>query len=116
MCRTTLALEDLIADILDESRKAEKPMIALYSGKPAKGKKGKKGKKGGEEKEIVKYGYCKKEGYKDDSYWVKYPEKRPSKRAKKDDSKDSDNESEPILSVVALSTRSGLDKIGRAHV
>ena len=103
--RTTPALEDLIADILDESRKAEKATTALYSGKPAKGKKG-------DEKESVKYGHCKKEGHIEDSCWVKYPEKRPSKGkgAKKVDSKDSDNESDPILSVVALSTRSGLDR------
>ena len=55
-------------------------MTALYSRKPAanKGCKGCKGRKGGD-KEAVKYSYCKKEGYNNDSYWIKYPELRPSR-------------------------------------
>ena len=103
MHRTTLALEDLIADILDESRKAEKATTALYSGKPAKSKKG--GGKG-----SIKYGYCKKEGYIEDSCWIKYPEKRPSKGKEAKEGSNSDNENDPTLSVVAISTRSGLDR------
>jgi hypothetical protein len=105
--KTSPILLDLVADILDESRKAEKPTTALYSGKPVKGRKGHKGRKGGEDKEAVKCGHCKKDGHDDNSCWVKYPELRPSrgKNQKKDD-----KDNKPALSVVALSTRSGLDR------
>jgi hypothetical protein len=105
-------LLDLIADILDESRKAEKATTVPYSGKPD----AKKGSKGGGKKEA-KCGHCGKQGHKDDSCWEKYPEKIPSKatpkgkgkkREKKDDTNGNENDS--TLSVVALSTKSGLDR------
>jgi hypothetical protein len=49
--KTTPKLLDLIANILDESRKAEKATTVLYSRKPDT-KKGSKG--GGKKKESVK--------------------------------------------------------------
>jgi hypothetical protein len=112
--KTPPLLLDLIADILDESRKAEKATIALYSGKLD----ARKGRKGGGNKESVKCDHCGKQGYKIDSCWVKYPEKRPARTepkgkrqgVKKDNSKNIDNESDSTLSVVALSTKLGLDR------
>jgi hypothetical protein len=113
--KTPPILLDLIADILDESRKAEKATTALYSGKPD----AKKGRKGGGNKESVKCDHCGKQGHEIDSCWVKHPEKRPSRTtprgnkrqgAKKDNSKNRDNESDSTLSVVALSTKLGLDR------
>jgi hypothetical protein len=111
--KTPPILLDLIADILDESRKAEKATTALYSGKPD----AKKGRKGGGNKGAVKCDYCGKQGHEIDSCWVKHPEKRPPRTepkgkrgAKKDNSKNTDNESDSALSVVALSTKSGLDR------
>ena len=110
--KTAPILLDLIADILDESRKAEKATTALYSGKPD-ARKG----KGGGNKEALKCDHCGKQGHKIDSCWAKYPEKRPSRTtprgrgkrgAKKDDADGNENDS--ALSVVALSTKSGLDR------
>ena len=113
--KTSPKLLDLIADILDESRKAEKATTALYSGKPD----AKKGGKGGGKKKEAKCGHCGKQGHNDDSCWEKHPEKRPSrttpkgkgkKGEKKDDTEGSEKDS--VLLVVALSTKlePGLDR------
>ena len=103
--KTPPLLLDLIADILDESRKAEKPTTVLYSGKPEKGRTG------SGNRESVKCDHCGKKGHKIDNCWGKYPEKRPEKGKKKGTKKDdSKSETDPTLSVVALSTKSGLDK------
>jgi hypothetical protein len=104
--KTPPVLLDLIADILDESRKAEKATTALYSGKPD----AKKGRKGGGNKKSVKCDHCGKQGHKIDSCWVKYPEKRPPRTepkgkrgAKKDNSNDAEgNENDSALSVVCM--------------
>jgi hypothetical protein len=104
--KTPPVLLDLIADILDESRKAEKATTALYSGKPD----AKKGRKGGGNKKSVKCDHCGKQGHKIDSCWVKYPEKRPPRTepkgkrgAKKDNSNDAEgNEIDSALSVVCM--------------
>ena len=111
--KTPPLLLDLIADILDESRKAEKATTVLYSGKPDTGRTG------GGNKESVKCDHCGKKGHKIDSCWVKHPEKRPPRTAprgkrqrgaKKDNSNDAEgNENDSALSVVALSTKSRLD-------
>jgi hypothetical protein len=114
--KTPPILLDLIADILDESRKAEKATTALYSGKPAANKS----RRGGGNKEAVKCGHCGKQGHEINSCWVKHPEKRPpgttprgkrQRGAKKDNSNDAEgNEKDSALSVVALSTKDGLDR------
>jgi hypothetical protein len=77
----------------------------------------KKGRKGGGSKGAVKCDHCGKQGHEIDSCLVKHPEKRPPRTepkgkrgAKKDNSKNTDNESDSALSVVALSTKSGLDR------
>ena len=105
--KTSPTLLDLIADILDESRKAEKATTALYSGKPI-ANKGRKGHKSGGNKEPVKCSHCKKQGHIEPECWVKHPEKRPS-RGKNQKKKD-DEDNKAALSVVALSTKSGLDR------
>ena len=98
---------------MDESRKAEKATTALYSRKPAanKGHKGHKGRKGSN-KEVVKCSHCKKQGHIEPECWEKHPEKRPSrgKNQRKDKDAKDDEDDKPALSVVALSTRSGLDR------
>jgi hypothetical protein len=113
--KTSPKLLDLIVDILDESRKAEKATTALYSGKPD----AKKGSKGGGNKGSVKCGHCGKQGHKIDSCWEKHPEKRPSKampkggKGKKEEKKDdAEGNEDSTLAVVALSTKlqSGLDR------
>ena len=77
--KTSPTLLDLIADILDESRKAEKATTALYSGKPD-AKKGHKGRKSDKNKgDIVKCGHCEKEGYIEPKCWLKHPKLRPSR-------------------------------------
>ena len=63
MYKTTLKLLDLIADILDESRKAEKATTVLYSRKPD----AKKGSKGSVKKKEAKCSHCGKQGHNDDS-------------------------------------------------
>jgi hypothetical protein len=71
-------LPNLISDILDESRKAEKATTVLYIGKPDNtGNKGRKG--GGNKGTVKKCGHCSKQGHDIDSCWVKYPEQRPAK-------------------------------------
>jgi hypothetical protein len=105
--KTSPTLLDLIADILDESRKAEKVTTVLYSGKPDAKNGGKGGGKG-----SVKCDHCGRQGHKIDSCWEKQVEKRPSKATpkgkgkkgeKKDDAEGSEKDS--ALSVVALSTK-----------
>jgi len=49
----------------------------------------------------------KRDGYNEPKCWVKYPELRPS-RGKNQKKKDEDDN--PVLSVMALSTRSGLNR------
>jgi hypothetical protein len=106
--KTTPKLLDLIADILDESRKAEKATTVLYSRK-LNAKKGSKGSS--KKKESVKCGHCGKQGHKDDSCWEKHPEKRPSRttpkgKGKKGEKKDdTEGNKDSVLSVVALSTK-----------
>ena len=107
--KTSPTLLDLIADILDESRKAEKATTALYSGKPD-AKKGHKGRKSDKNKgDIVKCGHCEKEGYIEPKCWLKHPELRPlrGKNQKKKNDKD-DEDDTPVLSLMALPTKSGL--------
>jgi hypothetical protein len=105
--KTSPTLLDLIADILDESRKAEKATTALYSGKLI-ANRGRKGHKSGGNKEPVKCSHCKKQGYIEPECWVKHPEKRPSRGKNQKKKDDEDNKS--TLLVVALSTKSGLDR------
>lgn len=107
-------LDDLIADILDESRKADRA-TALYSGKPEKGNKG--GKGGGNKGSDKKCDHCEKQGHIAADCWKKHPEKKPDwaskgkrggkKGVKEDDSGKDDSD----LAVVALSVaKPGLDK------
>ncbi|KIM98203.1 hypothetical protein OIDMADRAFT_181702 [Oidiodendron maius Zn] len=92
-----------------QSRKAEKATTALYSGKPDT-KKGRKGRKSDKNKgDTVKYGHCKKDSYNNNSYWAKHPELRPS-RGKNQKKKNDDKDDTLALSVMALLTKSGLDR------
>jgi hypothetical protein len=108
------ALLDLIADILDESRKTESATTALYSGGQQDAKSNRKGRKS---KEAIMCDHCEKQGHTDDSCWVKYPEKKPSgtkprgKRSKQG-AKESYEEghNNTTLSLVAMSTNTGLGK------
>lgn len=97
-------LPNLIADILDESRKAEKA-TALYANKPeSRSKKGKRrgrnnGKSDDNGNSNTKCMHCKRPGHQEGACWVKHPEMRLD-WAKKDT--EPQNGSDSVLSVVAL--------------
>jgi hypothetical protein len=98
-------LPNLIADILDESRKAEKATV-LYANKPESGPRGKRrGTKGGRSgsSSDIKCTHCKKPGHQEGACWVKYPEKKPSWASKPKDS-DPQSGTNSVLSVVAIPT------------
>jgi len=80
---TPPTLPNLVSDILDESRKADKPTTALYIGKPAKGRKGGGGV-------VKKCGHCGKQGHDIESCWEKHPEQRPARTAPRGQRQDED--------------------------
>jgi len=97
-------LPNLVSDILDESRKAEKATTALYSGKPV-ANKGSRG--GGYKGTVKKCGHCNKQGHDIDSCWVKYPEQRPARslaprgqRHQDEDARDAEDNNLALLSLV----------------
>ena len=81
---TPPTLPNLVSDILDESRKADQPMTALYIGKPAKGRKGRG--------VVKKCGYCSKQGHDIDNCWEKHPEQRPARAASRGQRQDEDDD------------------------
>src|SRR3981189_2789567 len=96
-------LPNLVSDILDESRKAEKATTALYSGKPV-ANKGSRG--GGYKGAVKKCGYCSKQGHDVDSCWAKHPEQRPARSSaprgqrQDEDARDAEDNNPALPSLV----------------